>query len=58
MQERFQMADAGMRGKEQASLRRNVQYYKPILSKFEIGERVWVLDPKIIPGSRSRDALR
>ena len=49
------MADAGMREKEQASLRRNVQYYKP---KFEIGERVWVLDPKIIPGSRSRDTLR
>jgi len=29
----------------------NAQYYKPILNQFNIGQWVWIFDPKIIPGS-------
>ena len=32
-------------------MRRNAQYYKPILNQFNIGQWVWIFDPKIIPGS-------
>ena len=43
------MAYAGMREKQQESLRRNVQYYKPLLNGFEVGQWVWLFDPRIIP---------
>ena len=32
-------------------VRRNVQYYKPIVNQFNIGQWVWIFDPRIIPGS-------
>ena len=32
-------------------VRRNDQYYKPILNQFNIGQWVWIFDPRIIPGS-------
>ena len=32
-------------------IKRNAQYYKPIMSNFEVGNWVWIFDPKIIPGS-------
>ena len=32
-------------------MRRNAQYYKPILNQFKIGQWVWIFDPRIIPGS-------
>ena len=51
IQERFQRAYAGMREKQQATVRRNAQYYKPIVSQFEVGRWVWEFDPKIVPGS-------
>ena len=51
IQERFQRAYAGMREKQQDTVRRNPQYYKPIVSQFEVGRWVWVFDPKIVPGS-------
>ena len=51
IQERFQTAYAGMGEKPQAMVRTNAQYYKPLMSKFEIGEWIWVFDSKIIPGS-------
>ena len=40
-----------VREKQQELVRRNAQYYKPMLSNFEIGEWVWLFDPKLIPGS-------
>ena len=40
-----------MREKQQQAVRRNAQYYKPILNQFNIGQFVWIFDPKIIPGS-------
>ena len=46
-----QTAYAGMREKQQQAVRRNAQYYKPILNQFNIGQFVWIFDPKIIPGS-------
>ena len=49
IQEHFQTAYAGMREKQQESLRRNVQYYKPMLNGFEVGQWVWLFDPRIIP---------
>ena len=51
MQERFQQAYSGMREQQQKMIRRNAQYYKPIMSKFEVGDWVWIFDPRIIPGS-------
>ena len=51
IQERFQTAYAGMREKQQQMVRRNAQYYKPILNQFNVGQWVWIFDPKIIPGS-------
>ena len=45
------MAYAGIREKQQATVCWNAQYYKPILSKFEVGDWVWVFDPRIISGS-------
>ena len=32
-------------------VRRNAQYYKPILNQFNVAQWVWIFDPKIIPGS-------
>ena len=40
IQERFQTAYAGMRGRQQQTVRGNAQYYKPILNQFNIGQ--WV----------------
>ena len=40
-----------MREKQQQAVRRNAQYYKPILNQFNIGQWVWIFDPKIIPAS-------
>ena len=40
-----------MRERQQQTVRRNSQYYKPILNQFNIGQWVWIFDPKIIPGS-------
>ena len=40
-----------MRERQQQTVRRNAQYYKPILNQFNIGQWVWIFDPKIIPGS-------
>ena len=54
IQERFQTAYAGMRDKQKQTIRRNVQYYKPILKQFNIGQWVWIFDPRIIPGSCDR----
>ena len=51
IQERFQTAYAGMRERQQQMVRRNAQYYKPILNQFNVGQWVWIFDPKIIPGS-------
>ena len=50
-QERFLTAYAGMREKQQQTVRRNAQYYKPILNQFNVGQWIWIFDPKIIPGS-------
>jgi len=36
IQERFQRAYAGMREKQQDTVRRNPQYYKPIVSQFRL----------------------
>ena len=49
IQERFQTAYAGMRERQQQTVRRNAQYYKPILNQFNIEQWVWIFDPKIIP---------
>ena len=38
IKERFQTAYASMREKQKATVRRNAQYYKPLMSKFEIRE--------------------
>ena len=51
IQEHFQTAYAGMREKQQATVIINAQFYKQLMSKFKIGEWVWVLDLKKIPGS-------
>ena len=51
IQERFQTAYAGMRERQQQMVRRNAQYYKPIENQFNIGQWVWIFDPRIIPGS-------
>ena len=51
IQERFQTAYAGMRERQQQTVMRNAQYYKPILNQFNIGQWVWIFYPKIIPGS-------
>ena len=51
IQKRFQTAYAGMRERQQQMVRRNAQYYKPILNQFNVGQWVWNFDPKIIPGS-------
>jgi len=51
MQERFQQAYSGMREQQQKMIRRNAQYYKPIMSNFEVGNWVWIFDPRVIPGS-------
>ena len=40
-----------MRGRQQQTVRRNAQYYKPILNQFNIGRWIWIFDPRIIPGS-------
>ena len=55
IQERFQTAYAGMREKQQAAVRRNAQYYKPIMNQFNVAQWVWIFDPRVIPGS---DKLR
>ena len=51
IQERFQTSFAGMREKQQKMVQRNAQYYKPIVNQFNIGQWVWIFDPRIIPGS-------
>ena len=51
MQDRFIQAYSGMREMQQNAVRRNAQYYKPLISKFTAGTWVWCFDPKIIPGS-------
>ena len=51
IQERFQTAYAGMREKQAEGVQRNAQYYTPLLNNFEVGQWVWLFDPKIIPGS-------
>ena len=48
IQERFQTAYAGMREKQQEAVRQNIQYYKPLLSQYKVGDWVWLSDPKII----------
>ena len=40
-----------MREKQQQTVRRNAQYYKPILNQFNIGQWIWIFDPRIVPGS-------
>ena len=40
-----------MREKQAKVVRRNAQYYTPLLNRFEVGQWVWLFDPKIIPGS-------
>ena len=56
IQEPIQMAFARMREKQQESVRRNTQYYKLLLNRFEVGEWVWIFDPRIIP--ENYDKLR
>ena len=51
IQARFQTAYAGMREKQQATVCRNEQYYKPIMNQVNVGQWVWIFDPRIIPGS-------
>ena len=51
IQERFQTAYAGMRERQQQMGWRNAQYYKLIQNQFNIGQWVWIFDPRIIPGS-------
>ena len=51
IQECFQTAYAGMREKQAEVVRQNAQYYTPLLNSFEVGQWVWLFDPKIIPGS-------
>ena len=51
IQERFQTTNAGMREKQQATVCRNAQYYKPLMNQFNIGQWVWIFDPRIIPSS-------
>ena len=51
IQELFQTAYAGMREKQAEVVRRIAQYYTPLLNRFEVGQWVWLFDPKIIPGS-------
>ena len=40
-----------MRERQQQTVQRNAQYHKPILNQFNIGQWVWIFDPRIIPGS-------
>ena len=40
-----------MKERQQQTVRMNAQYYKPILNQFNIGQWVWIFDPRIIPGS-------
>ena len=40
-----------MRERQQATIRRNAQYYKPLVNQFKVGQWVWIFDPRIIPGS-------
>ena len=47
IQERFQTAYAGMRDRQQQMVRRNAQYYKPILNQFNLGQ--WVLVRLLAP---------
>ena len=54
IQERFQTAYAGMRERQQQTVRRNTLNYKHILNQFNIGQWVWIFDPKIIPGSSDK----
>ena len=51
IQERFQTAYAGIREKQQTMARKNAQYYKLIRNQFNIGQWVWIFDPRIISGS-------
>ena len=51
IQERFQTAYAGMRERQQATVCRNAQYYKPLVNQFNMGQWVWLFNPRIIPGS-------
>ena len=56
IQERFQTAYAGTMEKQQEAVRCNAQYYKPLMNQFELGQWVWLFDPRIIP--KSCDKLR
>ena len=51
MQERFQRAYFEMRERQQVTVRLNAQFWKPLVSQFEVGQWVWVFDSKIVPGS-------
>ena len=51
IQELFQTAYAGMHEKQAEVVHQNAQYYTPLLNRFEVGQWVWLFDPKIIPGS-------
>ena len=51
IQELFQTAYAGMHEKQKEAVHRNALYYKPLLNVFEVGQWVWLFDPRIIPGS-------
>ena len=42
IQEQFQTTYAGMRDKQQEAVRRNAQYYKPLLNQYEVGHWVWI----------------
>ena len=37
--------------KQKEAVRRNAQYYKPLLNGFKVERWVWLFDPRIIPGS-------
>ena len=40
-----------MRERQQATVCRNAQYYKPLVNQFNVGQWVWLFDPRITPGS-------
>ena len=44
IQECFQTAYAGMREKQKDVVRRNAQYYKPLLNGYEVSQWVWLCD--------------
>ena len=40
--------------KQKEAVRRNAQYYKPLLNGFKVGQWVWLFDPRIILGSSDK----